>query len=96
MDDARRAIEIIRRCIAADRVIVLPHFTQRMDMRGLFWPDVLTMIDAASDVRRSGNDRFHRPKWIVRGVAADGVDLELVCALDGPASGAVAVFITIY
>lgn len=41
---ARKALSIIRACIASDRVIVLEHFRRRMDQRGLVWADVLAVI----------------------------------------------------
>lgn len=100
MDDkARRAWKAIRRCVADGRYSVLPHFVQRMDQHGLFWPDVQAVIDKPSDVRDDGLDRFDRSKWIISGTAIDpGAPgpIEIVCALDEDEQGRVTVFITVY
>lgn len=97
---ARRAWSVIRKCVAAKRYVVLPHFVQRMDQRGFFWPDVLAVIDDPMDVRDAGRDRYGRPKWIVSGTAPDGIAVELVCVLDRDPDvhrgRALTVFITIY
>jgi len=93
---ARNALATIRRCCDEGRYRVLPHFTMRMDERGLVWPDVLTVLDAPTTVRASGRDRFNRPKWIIGGTAADGLAMELVCVLDVDDHGDLTVFITAY
>jgi len=76
--------------------VVLPHFAQRLDQRGLFWPDVEAVIDAPQDVRTGGKDTWGRPQWIVQGEAADGLELSVVCAIDHDDRGKLTVFITIY
>ena len=93
---ARKALLTIRDCVAERRYRVLPHFTQRMDERGLFWPDVQTILDDPTDVRDGGADRWDRPKWIVKGESAAGDKLGLVCVLDRDEQGKLTVFITIY
>lgn len=93
---ARRALSIIQECVSRDRYVLLPHFVQRMDERGFFWPDVLAVIDEPNTVRDAGRDRYGRPKWIVCGTTPDGVTVELVCALDRDKRGHWTVFITIY
>jgi len=93
---ARSAWSVIRRCLVADRYRLLAHFRQRLAERGLLWADVLTVIDQPRTVRDGARDRFGRPKWIIGGTAADGLDLEMVCVLDTDDHGAVTVFITIY
>lgn len=93
---ARSALATIRRCCDAGRYRILPHFTKRMDDCGLFWPDVLAVLDDPRAVKASGRDRFHRPKWIIVGTAMDGLPIDLVCALDVDENGDVTVFITAY
>ena len=93
---ARRALGVIQKCVAAKRYVVLTHFLKRMDQRGFFWADVLSVIDEPSSVRFDGRDRFDRPKWIVAGDTIDGLAVELVCAIDCDDRGNVTVFITIY
>lgn len=67
-----------------------------MDERGLFWPDVLAILDAPTDVRDGGPEQWGRAKWIVAGQSAGGDTLELVCVLDTDERGNLTVFITIY
>ena len=93
---ARKALNAIRRCVAAGRYKLLEHFIQRMDERGLFWPDVLAIIDGPADVCAGGREKWGRPKWIVAGRSAAGDSLELVCVLDTDEHGNLTVFITIY
>jgi hypothetical protein len=93
---ARRAWSIIRRCVEQGRYRVLEHFTQRMDQRGLVWPDVLAVVDDPAGVRPGGPEEFGRPKWIINGTAADGLEVEIVCVLDHDEQGRLTVFITIY
>jgi hypothetical protein len=94
--ESKKALSIIRRCIATERFEVSWHFTRRMDQRGLVWPDVLAVIHKPSNVHPDGFDRFNRPKWVVEGTAADGLPIGIVCALDVDDRGDVTVFITIY
>ena len=53
-----------------------------MEQRGLFWPDVQAVIYACEDVRSEGMDRYNRPKWIICGEAANGDEIEIVCAIE--------------
>lgn len=93
---ARTALKTIRACVARKRYRLMAHFTQRMDERGLFWPDVLTVLDDPRDVRDGGRERFGRPKWIIAGQSTGGDALELVCVLDTDEDGRLTLFITIY
>jgi hypothetical protein len=92
----QKALADIRRCVAAGRWRMLVHFVQRMDERGLFWPDVLAVLDSPAAVEDEGADDFGRPKWKVAGRATDGLELEIVCVLDTDTVGRVTVFITLY
>jgi hypothetical protein len=93
---ARHALGLIRGCIGADRFILTAHFSKRMDLRGLVWADVLATLDDPADVRPGGDDEHGRPKWLIAGAAADGLDLEVVCVLDKDDQGHRTVFVTIY
>ena len=75
---------------------MLTHFAQRMDERGLVWPDVLSVLDGPTGVRDGGPQRWGRPKWIVEGEAADGFSLSVVCVLDRDEAGRLTVFITAF
>jgi hypothetical protein len=92
--EARRALATIRECLEADNYSVSVHFAQRMDERGLFWPDIQSVIDDPAEVRSERMDDYGRPKWIVAGEAASLGEIEIVCAIECDDSGAV--FITIY
>jgi hypothetical protein len=93
---ARRAWGVIQACAAAQRYVVLPHFLQRLDHRGFFWPNIQAVIDDPIDVRFDGRDKYDRPKWIITGRTVDRVDIALVCTIDRDDDGNVIVFITIY
>lgn len=94
--DARRALAVIRRCVADERYILLPHFVERMDRRILVWSDVLAVLDDPADTRDAGPEPLGRPKWIIAGAACDGRGLEIVCVLDTDNDGNVTLFITAY
>ena len=93
---AKRALRTIRDCVAAGRYLVLAHFIKRMDSRGLFWPDVQSVIDSSEAVEDMGLDKDGRPKWRLRGRATDGLELEIACVLDRDEHGNLTVFITAY
>ena len=93
---ARHALAVIRQCVHSGRYLVLRHFAEQMDQRGLFWPDIECVIASPASVEDAGKDRFGRPKWIICGAATDGLDLGIVCALDVDEAGNVTVFITAY
>ena len=80
--EARKTFAFIRACIANDRYALALHFQQRMEQRGLFWPDVLAAIDAPQGMHSPGLDAYGRPKWIIRGMAATGDGIEIVCAIE--------------
>ena len=93
---ARKALRTIHGCVADGRYRLLEHFVQRMDDRGLFWPDIQAVLNSALAVEDDGPDTFGRDKWRVRGQTTDRLDLEIVCVLDRDESGNLAVFITAY
>ena len=94
--EARKALSVIRCCVAAERFTMLPHFRERMAQRGIVWPDILAVLDQPTGVRSGRTDRHGRPKWIIRGTAADGLPIEIVCVQDEDPEGNVTVFITGY
>lgn len=67
-----------------------------MEQRGLMWPDVLAVFGEPDDVRDDGLDNAGRPKWVVAGDVADGLAVEIVCAIDHYGSEDSTVLITIY
>ena len=92
----RKALRTIRDCMASGRYRVLEHFVERMDVRGLFWPDIQAVIGSAQAVQDDGQDTFGRAKWRLRGRTTDRLDLEIVCAIDRDQRGNLTVFITAY
>jgi|ERR1700722_3722939 len=93
---ARHALELIRECVEEGRYTLTPHFSRRMDGRGLFWPDVVAVIENPRDVRSGGLDDGGRPKWLVAGRVSDGLAIEFVCILDIDENGNTTLFVTIY
>lgn len=90
------AIFTIRECIDAERVEVKAHFADRIAQRGLVWADVLAIVEHWSHARNDGLDVYGRPRWLIRGKAADDLTAEFLCVLDWDDSGNLTVFITIY
>ncbi len=95
-DEARQALATIRDCVRRDRVRIKPHFTERMHERGLYWADVIAVIDEPAGIRENGCDDAGRAKWIVAGSAYDGLNVEIVVALDRDARGKLTVFLTMF
>ena len=93
---AREALSTIRRCIAADRVRVLPHFRARLAERGLLWSGILAVIDSPLPTTADGHDDCARDRWKIRGRSADGQRAGLVCVIDRSTSADLAVFVTIF
>jgi hypothetical protein len=80
--EARRAIAVIRECIQTDRFVLTIHFSQRMQQRGLFWPDVQAVIDKPENVLSQEMDQYNRPKWIISGKTASTGKIEIICAIE--------------
>lgn len=95
-DAARKALSVIQDWMRSGRYRLLPHFLQRLDQRGLFWPDVQSLLGHPHGVRYGGPDERDREKWLVSGEAADGGNIEVVCVLGVDERGEMVVFITIY
>ena len=92
--EARRALGVIRRCVAAGRFALTIHFSRRIQQRGLFWPDVQAVLDDPRDVRSQGLDGFGRAKWLIGGGAVNVGPIEIVCAIETDAAGVE--FITLF
>ena len=54
--EGQRAIATIRECIESDHFSLSVHFRERMDQRGLFWPDLQAIIEDPQDIQL-------RPDW---------------------------------
>ncbi|MFM9957269.1 MAG: DUF4258 domain-containing protein [Phycisphaerales bacterium] len=94
--DTRKAVSTIRRCVAADRVMLTRHFRVRLAERGVLWADVRAVVDAPASARVDGMDDAGRSRWIVEGRAADGVSMGLVCVIGRDDAGDLAVFVTAF
>lgn len=92
--EARRAVAVIRECLANDRFAVSVQFAHRMEQRGLFWPDIQAVVEDPSGVWAAGMDRDGRPEWIIAGDAGGLGEIEIVCAIECDDSGTE--FITLY
>lgn len=93
---ARHALTTIRRCIATGRVQLLDHFTERMDVRGLVWADVLALFDDPAVVQSDGEDDWGRARWIIAGRGAGDDTVGLVCVIGRDKAGEVTVFVTMF
>lgn len=62
----------------------------------MLWADVLAVFDAPTEVLDRGVDDVGRPRWIVRGKAANGQVMAAVCAIGRDAMGDLVVFITAF
>ena len=89
-------INIIRSRISKNRYRRLVHFNQRMDERGLFWADVMAVIDEPSQVVDDGVDEFGRERWLISGLTTDELSIKLVTVLDFDAKGQMVVLITLF
>lgn len=95
--EALHATALIRKCVETDRYSLSLHFQQRMEQRCLFWGDVQAAIDDPTDVHTPGLDDYGRQKWIIRGGAAAGDPIEIVCAIEATeVDGEQTEFITLY
>ncbi|MBL4700654.1 MAG: DUF4258 domain-containing protein [Phycisphaeraceae bacterium] len=93
---SQEAIRIIRQCISTERYRLLRHFSERMDERGVFWPDIQAVIDHPKSVRDAGVDQYDRPRWLVAGKTTDLLNLEMVVVIDHDDDGNLVLLITIY
>lgn len=93
---AGEALSTIRRCIAADRVRVLPHFRARLAERGLLLADILTVFDKPVSIIADGHDDWARDRWKIRGRTADDGRATLVCVIDRSPSGVLTVLVTMF
>ncbi len=93
---ARQAVSTIRRCIRGERVLLTRHFRVRLTERGVLWADVLALFDEPFDANADGLDDEGRARWIVRGGAADGTAMGVVCAIGRNESGELTVFVTAF
>jgi pentatricopeptide repeat protein len=94
--EPKAALGIIRSCVRAGRYRLLKHFRDRMTRRGLVWADVLAVLDKPAEVRSGGPEKHHRPKWVLTGSAADGLEIEFVCVFEDDEHGNWVLFITLY
>jgi len=53
-----------------------------MQERALFWPDVQAVIHDPTEICSEGMDEYDRPKWRIRGDAADTGEITIVCAIE--------------
>ncbi len=90
----QQAIDVIRDCVAADHVIIKDHFLERLAERGLFWGDVLGVLESPDGIRDDGYDEYDRERWFLAGTVAGRYSAEILCVID--ADGPTTVFITLY
>lgn len=94
--EARRAVTTIRGCVQDGRYRFRSHFEDQMNARGMYWTDILLVLDRPEEVNDDGWDRFDRPKWRIYGHGWKNEPVEIVCALGFRAGQSFAHFITLY
>ena len=92
----RAAIAIIRDCVESGRYRRFIHFDERLDQRGLFWGDVLAVIDSPARVLADGQDVHGRDRWLIRRKTSYGLRIELVTLLEQDEHGHWTFFVTLY
>jgi len=90
------ALALIQQSVATEQYEATAHFQQRMAERGLFWGDVLAVIEEPDKITADGDDDYGRPKFKLAGETLGGLDVEIVAALDYDEQGNATVFITLY
>jgi hypothetical protein len=90
-----RASSHVRKELDAENYVVRPHFYDRMNLRGMFWPDVLSIVEKPSAVRTDGVDQYGRERWYFRGMTTARAEVELLCVFENDGTDSV-IFWTIY
>ncbi len=83
---------LILLCIDQSSFEFNDHFIQGLDRRGLFFADVLLMVQSPGTIRLDGDDEFGRQRVLLRGEVVGGEAELLVCVEPEPFCE----FITIY
>lgn len=76
------AVIHVQRAVEAENYLVRDHFEQRMSERGLFWADVLSVVEDVSDVRTDGTDEYDRERWFFKGMATANAEIEILCVFE--------------
>jgi hypothetical protein len=88
--EGREALATIRDLVDRDRYQLTVHFRQRLAQRGMFWSDILLILEEPDDVRENGEDDEGAERWIISGDAGLGA-IDFVVAIDH-----VARFVTLF
>lgn len=89
------ALTHVQHAVEAENHFVRDHFYDRMNLRGMFWPDVLAVVESPAGVRTDGADEYGRSRWFFKGMTTAQSEVELLCVFEGDGTGSVT-FWTIY
>jgi hypothetical protein len=92
----QEAIKVICKCLDAGQFLPTEHFDQRMEERGLFWWDIVAVIEQPNKIENDGYDTWGRNRWLVSGDTPDNLPIKIVCALEERDDGGFVVLITIH
>lgn len=89
-EDEREALEQIRDLVDQGQYRLTLHFRQRLAQRGVFWHDIIGILEEPDRVRSDGVDDEGGERWFISGDTDEG-DAEFLVVVD-----ALAKFVTIY
>jgi hypothetical protein len=77
------ALTFIQNCLNdEERYFVRDHFEMRMSMRGMFWPDILQIVEEPKGVRMDGIDKYGREHCSLNGLTTANAEIEILCVLE--------------
>lgn len=79
--EEQAALDKIRAAVDADHLVATTHFDRNLAKRGLFWSDLLTIIEFPIRMENQGMEDHGWPKWRIWGKAVDGSSAAVVVAL---------------
>lgn len=89
------AVIRVQTAIEAENYLVRDHCEERMSLRGMFWPDILSVVENATGVRTDGADEHGRERWFFKGMTTARSEVEVLCLFENDGSDTV-IFWTIY
>jgi hypothetical protein len=85
----------VQEAVEAENYTVRDHFYDRMNLRGMFWPDVSAVVASPSNIRTDGTDEYGRERWFFKGMTTAQSEIEILVVFEGGSTGS-PIFWTIY
>lgn len=89
-EEELEALEQIRNLVDQGQYRLTVHFRQRLARRGVFWHDIIGILDEPDQVRGDGVDDDGDERWFISGRTDEGA-AEFLVVVDAHAK-----FVTIY